>query len=37
MTGRPLAEAGGYMNILISFDVVFIIACTLAFPFTLEE
>jgi len=37
LAGRPLAEAGGYMKILIGFDVVFIIACTLAFPFTLEE
>lgn len=37
LAGRPLAEASGYMKILIGFDVVFIIACTLAFPFTLEE
>jgi heme exporter protein B len=37
LAGRPLAEAGAYMNILIAFDLVFVIACTLAFPFTLEE
>ena len=37
LAGRPLAEAAGYMRILIGFDLVFIIACTLAFPFTLEE
>ncbi|HEY4217068.1 MAG TPA: heme exporter protein CcmB [Gemmatimonadaceae bacterium] len=37
LAGRPLAEAAGYMKILIGFDVVFIIACTLAFSFTLEE
>ncbi len=37
LAGRPLSEAGAYMKILISFDLVFIVACTLAFPFTLEE
>ncbi|MEO6878428.1 MAG: heme exporter protein CcmB [Gemmatimonadaceae bacterium] len=37
LAGRPLSEAAAYMKILISFDLVFIIACTLAFPFTLEE
>lgn len=37
LAGRPMSESSAYMNILISFDVVFIVACTLAFPFTLEE
>jgi heme exporter protein B len=37
LAGRPLSESAAYMKILISFDLVFIIACTLAFPFTLEE
>jgi len=35
--GRPLAEAMPQLNIVIAFDIVFIVACTLAFPFTLEE
>jgi heme exporter protein B len=35
--GRPVAEAMPQLNILIAFDIVFIVACTLAFPFTLEE
>lgn len=35
--GRPVAEAMPQLNIVIAFDIVFIIACTLAFPFTLEE
>lgn len=37
LAGRPLAESSGYLKILIGFDVVFLIACTLAFAFTLEE
>jgi heme exporter protein B len=35
--GRPVAEAMPQLNIVIAFDIVFLIACTLAFPFTLEE
>jgi heme exporter protein B len=35
--GRPLAESSAELKILIAFDIVFVIACTLAFPFTLEE
>jgi heme exporter protein B len=35
--GRPAAELWPYLRILIGFDLVFIVACTLAFPFTLEE
>jgi heme exporter protein B len=35
--GRPLSESLAELKILIAFDIVFIIACTLAFPFTLEE
>jgi heme exporter protein B len=37
LAGRPLAEAWPWLRILIAFDVVFVVACTLAFPFTLEE
>jgi heme exporter protein B len=34
---RPAAEAWPWLKILIAFDIVFVVACTLAFPFTLEE
>jgi heme exporter protein B len=37
LNGRPVAEAWPWLRILIAFDIVFIVACTLAFPFTLEE
>jgi heme exporter protein B len=35
--GRPMAEAWPWLRILVAFDIVFVVACTLAFPFTLEE
>ena len=35
--GRPIAEAWPWLRILVAFDMVFVVACTLAFPFTLEE
>lgn len=37
LTGRPIAEAWPWLKILLGFDLVFLVACTLAFPFTLEE
>lgn len=37
LAGRPLAESAPMLRILIAFDLVFLVACTLAFPFTLEE
>src|SRR6266481_6776678 len=37
LAGRPLAEALPWLRILVAFDIVFVVACTLAFPFTLEE
>ena len=37
LAGRPLAEASPFFKLLIAFDLVFLTACTLAFPFTLEE
>src|SRR6185503_2212064 len=37
LAGRPLAEAWPWLKILVAFDIVFLVACTLAFPFTLEE
>jgi len=35
--GRPLSESLPELKLLVAFDLVFIVACTLAFPFTLEE
>ena len=37
LSGRPVAETMGWLRILIAFDIVFVVACALAFPFTLEE
>lgn len=37
LADRPLAEAMPWLKILIAFDMVFVVACTLAFPYTLEE
>ncbi len=37
LAGRPAAEAWPWLKILVGFDIVFVVACTLAFPFTLEE
>jgi heme exporter protein B len=37
LAGRPLAEVAPLLRLLGSFDLVFLVACTLAFPFTLEE
>lgn len=37
IAGRPLTEAMSWLNILLAFDIVFGVACTLAFPYTLEE
>jgi heme exporter protein B len=37
LAGRPMAEAWPWLRILLGFDLVFLVACTLAFPYTLEE
>ena len=37
LAGRPIAEAMSWLRILIAFDIVFVVACALAFPFTLED
>ena len=37
IAGRPLAEAMPWLKLLIAFDLVFVFACTVAFPSTLEE
>lgn len=37
LSGRPVIEAMSWLKILIAFDIVFVVACALAFPFTLED
>lgn len=37
LAGRPFAEAWPWLKILIAFDLVFAVACTVAFRHTLEE
>lgn len=37
MSGRAVSEVSGYMSILGSFDVVFLVVCTLLYPYTLEQ
>jgi len=37
LAGRPLAESMAWLRILLAFDLVFLYACTLMFPFTLED
>jgi heme exporter protein B len=37
MAGRPFDEALPWLKLLLAFDIVFLLACTLAFPFTIEE
>ncbi|HEX6573866.1 MAG TPA: heme exporter protein CcmB [Gemmatimonadaceae bacterium] len=37
MSGRPVGEAVAWLKLLIAFDIVFVVACALAYPFTIEE
>jgi heme exporter protein B len=37
LAGRPTAEAWPMLKLLGAYDIVFLTACTLAFPFTIEE
>ncbi|MBX3173607.1 MAG: heme exporter protein CcmB [Gemmatimonadaceae bacterium] len=37
LAGRPLAESMAWLRILLAFDLVFLYACTIAFPFTLDD
>lgn len=37
LAGRPFAEALPWLKILIAFDIVFAVACAVAYPYTLEE
>lgn len=37
LAGRPIGEVAAWLKLLAGFDIVFVTACTLAFPFTLED
>ena len=37
MSGRAMSEVSGYISILGAFDVVFLVMCTLLYPYTLEQ
>jgi heme exporter protein B len=37
MSGRAVSEVAGYIELLAAFDIVFLVTCTLAYPYTLEE
>ncbi len=37
LAGRPASEAWPWLRILLGFDLVFVVACALAFPYTLDE
>jgi heme exporter protein B len=37
MAGQPVADTLGWFKLLGAFDLVFVFACTVVFPFTLEE
>ena len=37
MNGRAVSEVSGYISLLAAFDVVFLVVCTLLYPYTLEQ
>lgn len=37
LAGRPAAEALPWIKLLVAFDIVFVVASTLAYPYTVEE
>jgi heme exporter protein B len=37
LSGRPVTEAGAWLKLLLAFDIVFVAACTLSYPFTVED
>jgi heme exporter protein B len=37
LSGRPMVESSAWLKLLLAFDIVFVAACTLAYPFTVEE
>ena len=37
LSGRPAVDAIAWLKLLLAFDLVFVVACMFAYPFTLEE
>lgn len=37
LSGRPVVEVGAWLKLLLAFDIVFVAACTMAYPFTVED
>jgi heme exporter protein B len=37
LSGRPVVDALVWLKLLLAFDLVFVVACMFAYPFTLEE
>ena len=37
MSGRAVSDVSGYISILAAFDIVFLVVCTLLYPYTLEQ
>src|SRR5688500_592453 len=37
LSGRPITEAAAWIKLLLAFDIVFVVACALAYPFTVED
>jgi heme exporter protein B len=37
LAGRPVSESFDWLRVLLAFDLVFLFACAVAFPYTLED
>jgi heme exporter protein B len=37
LRGQPLDDAMAWFKVLLAFDLVFVTACIVVFPFTIEE
>lgn len=37
LSGRPVVEISAWLKLLVAFDLVFVVACAVAFPFTVED
>jgi len=37
LSGRPIVEAAAWIKLLIAFDIIFVAACTVAYPFTVDD
>ncbi len=37
LSGQPFVDVVSWLKVLLAFDIVFVAACTVAFPYTLEE